>query len=817
MTSRSAVSSRLFLCAAICFLSLAAVAQDAPQALDAARLRIVVPHIEDAQVEVDGQLDEAIWRELSAYDGMLVIDPDTLVDTRYKTNVRYFYSERGLYLGVDLEQPADTLIARLSGRDSFINRDEFGITLDTSGEGLYGYWFSSALGGSVKDGKVAPERQFSSEWDGPWDHGTAVTDTGWSVEMFLPWSMMAMPEIDGKRTMGFWVNRKLAIADERWSSPPLPFTGSRFMSALGALEMEDVRPKQQLAFFPYTSYTYDDIVASDDYRAGFDMFWRPTPNFQVAATANPDFGAVESDDVVVNLTAFETFFPEKRLFFLEGEEVFRTTPRARPRSRSSGSGGARQTASTFNPTPTTLVNTRRIGGPPNIDVDDDVEVSDADLNKPTELYGAVRATGQNGPWRYGVLSAFEKDVRLPAEVNGQDIRLEQSGRDFGVGRLLHETSAGGGRRSIGYIGTYVKDPAYDAVVHGVDTHVLSHDGKFSWDTQLMRSDVDSETGFGALFDLRYIPNREVSHQLSLDYINRGLDISDLGFIRRNDAIGGVYGFNVNKTQGLERLRSKRWSLLLSYEENQDGRNVRGGIFLRNKWQFNNLSEFGTELDYFPARWDDRNSFGNGIFKTDDRWVGEVSYGSDTAKPVSISALAGVRQEDLGGWTQRLALGVTFKPTDRFSFDFDVTYFHRDGWLVYQDGRDFTTYEANEWQPKLAMDFFLTSRQQFRMTMQWAGVRAEQQDFWVVPENPGKLDPRPRPPGAPSEDFTISNLTAQLRYRWEIAPLSDLFVVYTRGSNLPDQVNEDFGNLFTDALNEPVVNLFVIKLRYRFGQ
>ena len=794
---------------ALCSIGYAAQAR-------ADELRIKVPHVDDPGIVIDGRLDEPIWQSIPSYDGMYVIDPDTLVKPRYATNAYYVYTDRGLYMGVDLEQPADTMVARLSSRDSFINRDEFGITLDTSGEGLYGYWFSTALGGAVKDGKVAPEREFSSEWDGPWRRATAVTDTGWSIEAFLPWSMMAMPDVTGTREMGFWVNRKLAYADERWSSPPLPFTGSRFMSALGVLEMQDVRPGPQFALFPYTSYTYDDIDEDDEYRVGADLFWRPSTNLQVTATVNPDFGAVESDDVVVNLTAFETFFPEKRLFFLEGNEVFRTTPRARPSSRG-GFSGARQTRSTFFPTPTTLLNTRRIGGAPRFDLPDGVEAEGAELGKPSELLGAVKVTGQNGGLRYGVLSAFEDDVRRKASAEGEHIRLEQDGRDFGVARLLYESSAAGGRRSLGYMGTIVQYEDYDAVVHGVDGHYLSNSGKLYIDTQLMASDVDGDTGFGALVDMRYIPNRTVQHSLALDYINRGLDISDLGFIRRNDSIGAVYNLSFNKTQGLKRFRSIRPSFLFSYEENWDGRAVRGGIFARNKWQFHDLSELGVEVDFFPGRWDDRNSRGNGIFKTSDRWVGEISYGTDSAKPVSFSALVGMRQEDLGDWTTRGFLGATFKPNDRFSFDFDVNYYRRDGWLVYQDGRDFTSYEATEWQPKIALDVFLSARQQIRLTMQWAGIRAKGQEFWQVPDSPGRLDPRDPPEESGSEDFTISRLTAQLRYRWEIAPLSELFVVYTRGSDLPNRMDDAFKDLFTDALTTPVVDLFVIKLRYRFGR
>ena len=101
-------------------------------------------------------------------------------------------------------------------------------------------------------------------------------------------------------------------------------------------------------------------------------------------------------------------------------------------------------------------------------------------------------------------------------------------------------------------------------------------------------------------------------------------------------------------------------------------------------------------------------------------------------------------------------------------------------------------------------------------MQWAGIRAEEEDIYTIPANDGELIRTMRSPLDNGRNFTVSRLTAQLRYRWEIGPLSDLFVVYTRGSNLPDQIDETFSDLFLDALDEPIVDIFVVKLRYRFG-
>ena len=127
----------------------------------------------------------------------------------------------------------------------------------------------------------------------------------------------------------------------------------------------------------------------------------------------------------------------------------------------------------------------------------------------------------------------------------------------------------------------------------------------------------------------------------------------------------------------------------------------------------------------------------------------------------------------------------------------------------------TAFGADDFQPRLAMDVFLSAKQQLRLSLQWAAIRAHEQRFYLIPVGGGTLVQVDKPDG-PTDDFALSRLTAQLRYRWEIAPLSDLFIVYTRGSNLPGRVDDGFDDLFQDSLDEPLIDYFVIKLRYRFG-
>ena len=787
---------------------------------------IVVPRYADRELNVvlDGVLDEAVWAETPGYDGMRVIQPDTLVEPRYRTVVRYLYTERGLYVGAWMEQPPETLLARLSSRDEHINRDNFGITLDTSGAGLYGFWFTINLGGTVMDGKVEPEREFTVEWDGPWESATAELSDGWSAEVFLPWSMLSMPAGTEDREMGIWVDRQVAHIDERWSWPALPFTAARFLSAFGRLKVPGVAPRQELSLFPYASTTFDQARKDEEANVGLDVFWRPSTAFQVTGAVNPDFGAVESDDVVINLTARETFFPEKRLFFLEGSEIFTTTARGQITSFSNNQGnaqstGARRTAVSFVRPPTMVLNTRRIGGKALVDIPDGVRVPGYEQSKPTDLLGAIKATGQAGALRYGALTAIEDDPELLGQKDGRDFVVEGDGRNFGVLRGLLE-STGDGRRSIGYIGTILDHPLRQALVHGIDAHLLSGGGKLKADVQLLNSDVDDVVdgeaqGYGLLTDVRYVPRRGVAHQFGLDYFDDVFEMNDVGFRGRNDMRGVRYNFTLTRS-GMQRFRLWRGGLRTGYFQNRKGQVMRSGVFLSNNLMFHNRSEIRTQLNYFPPRWDDIESRGHGSYRMDGRLQVSAAYGTDTSKVLSWSVQTEVQQEELGGLDYLGGFGVTFKPSDRFSFDFDLLYRYRENWLIHQGGREFATFQAKDWQPKIAMDVFFSARQQLRFTMQWAGIRGEEQDFYRVPLGDGHLIPYTPGPDDPSADFTISRLTAQLRYRWQIAPLSDLFVVYTRGSNLPDRGYATFADLFEDALNEPVIDVLVIKLRYRFG-
>ena len=758
---------------------------------------------DDVHVVVDGKLDEAVWDRLPSYGDFRVVSPDTMAPPQLGTELKFFYTAKGFYLSARMEQAPETLVERLSSRDQWHTRDSFMFFLDTSGEGRYGFWFQLSLGGSMGDGTILPERQFSMNWDGAWHGATSRTETGWVAEFHIPWSLVSMPKSTGDRSMGFLARRSVAYLNEQWSWPAIAFSTPKFLSDFQEVVLNGVDLRQQYSVYPYVSSVLDNLDGDVVADAGVDLFWRPSSNLQVTATVNPDFGDVEADDVIVNLTAFETFFPEKRLFFQEGQEVFRTGTR-----HAFSRGPA--------PPPTVILHTRRIGGrPTRPDVPDGVTVSSEDLARPTEILGAVKATGQRQGLRFGLLLAGEDETRFQGRsAEGERMQLRQSGRNYGVARALWE----GGEahsRALGWMSTVAQRPDGDAVVHAVDGHALTASGRWEVDGELITSAVPgAEDGFGGLLDIKFAPVRGMTHTLAMDHYDGNLAINDLGYLRRNDVTRYQYLARMSRSN-LAWASESRTDFAWSRGFNGAGERVLGSAGLSQDIRLANLSSMRVDAMWFPARFEDRNSFGNGSYRVEEAWALGLRYESDKTRPISYRLQTQWGQEDLGGARRGYGGEITWRPADRMAMEFGVDYVARDGWVLHREEKRFALFGADEWSPKLSLDYFITGKQQFRMALQWAAVRAGDARFYdlapsrdLVPSNPA-ID-------AGSEDFSISDLSFQIRYRWEIAPMSDLFLVYTKQADLPEGVDQDFGSMLTEAFDNPVAEQLVLKLRYRLG-
>mgnify|MGYP003683899131 FL=1 len=796
--------STLRLASIICLLAVLPLSELSAQGGIAVQLpQITRIEQSDAEITIDGFIDEDVWKDLPVIDGMKVIDPDTLADTPYETHVRFFYTERGIYLSAMNFQPQETLMARMTSRDVRLERDGFVVAIDASGEGLYGFYLRINLGNSLTDATILPERTFNFQWDGPWLARTQALENGWSAEYYIPWSMMPLPQVDDDRKIGIYLERQVGhLQGEAWANPPLPGTVNQFLSAFEKYELKDIEPRRQLTYYPFASGIYDGVRDESTYKVGTEIFWRPTSNSLLSASLNPDFGNVESDDVVVNLTAFEVFFPERRVFFLEGQDVFNTSPRTSGRG---GPGG-----------PISLLNTRRIGGAAIHDVPDEVNVVPTDLSQPSELLGAVKLTGQSGNWRYGTLLASETESQIAGTLDdGTQVTLNAVGRDFSIARLLYEDTSSGGRRAIGWMGTNLSHPTIDATAHAVDMHYFSADNRFVIDTQIMHSNVDGKTGNGFLGDVAFRPRRGLQHGLRATYIDDTLDINELGFLTRNDQMNLDYNmFNIESD--VPGLRQRTTSLFISNQWNTDGEPVRLGLFLNRGYNTLNNNTYDVSLRYFPERIDDRLGRGTGDFKVEGRYGLNLGFRTNPADKLAFNFDLNLDQDELGPARTGASARFTWRPNDRFSSDLRLDYTDREALLVHKGSGSYTSFESHQWAPQLEMNYFLNAWQQLRFTLQWTALKAFEDRFWQVDsQNLDFLQPVAKS-DEDSDNFTISRLTFQARYRWEIAPLSDLFVVYTRGSNLPTDSFETFQDLLVQSWTDTIVDTLAIKLRYRFG-
>ena len=325
---------------------------------------------------VDGRLDELEWQKAERFDDFRVMEPLSGVKAEHGSTMRVLARPEGLYLAMETSVPRELRVRGRSPRDAKpLPADPFVFLVDFEGEGRTAYEFTVTISGSVRDGVVLNQTQISYDWDAFWLHGVHETDAGWSAEVMIPWWVAPSGQADeGPRTIGVYGAVFMKARSRRFAFPAIEALNPTFVQGFQPVTVPRYSG-QALDFFPYASGDLNRLEDRTRARAGIDVFWKPNGSNQLTATLNPDFGQVESDDLVVNFSATETFFGDKRPFFTEGQQLFDV--------RFTESGR--------------LVNTRRIGAAP-----------DAGGAGASDVLAAAKYTGQSGALEYGIFAALEE-------------------------------------------------------------------------------------------------------------------------------------------------------------------------------------------------------------------------------------------------------------------------------------------------------------------------------------------------------------------------------------------------------------------------
>lgn len=368
--------------------------------------------VENSAVVIDGHLNEEVWSQAELATGFIQTTPNDGEPATEKTEVRVLYDDAALYIGARLyESDPDNIAATLFRRDGGVYSDWFLVGIDSYNDRRTAFVFGVNPRGVKKDFLAYNDTESDPNWDAVWETTTIIDKEGWTAEFRIPFSQLRYNGSNGgSRNWGINFARERARNDETSFWSPVPVDSDAMVSRFGRLKkLQDLPSLRRLEIMPYTSGRLDRTPQTGDnpflneygtsFDVGADIKYGINSNVTLTATINPDFGQVEVDPAVVNLSAYETFFPEQRPFFLEGNEIF-----------SFGFNSFINMGDSPN-----LFYSRRIGRAPQGTVPDEARYSD--IPSETPIAGAVKISGKTSAgWSVGMLNALTLEQSAEYEL-----------------------------------------------------------------------------------------------------------------------------------------------------------------------------------------------------------------------------------------------------------------------------------------------------------------------------------------------------------------------------------------------------------------
>jgi len=288
-------------------------------------------------IKIDGIPNEVAWKDAAVMTDMIEFRPTAGRHEEYanRTESYLMYNDEGIYFGGFChERTKDSIATELKGRDGFGTNDYIGIIFDTYNDKLNGFEYFVTPLGDQWDAKMNPP-SFDADmedftWNAVWQSGAVITDSGWTFEMFIPFSAIRF----GKKEVqdwGFNITRRRRKTEQQNTWNPIDPNVNGFLTQEGIWQgVSNIKPPIRLQFSPYLSYyanhypynTKDQKNWTSQVNGGMDLKYGINQAFTLDATLIPDFGQVQSDNQVLNLTPFEVKYNENRPFFTEGTELF---------------------------------------------------------------------------------------------------------------------------------------------------------------------------------------------------------------------------------------------------------------------------------------------------------------------------------------------------------------------------------------------------------------------------------------------------------------------------------------------------------------
>lgn len=841
-----------------------------------------------AAPSIDGKLDDAIWQAVPAGTGFIQTQPNPGRPASQKTEVRFAYDDHAVYVAARMfDTHPDSVVAQLARRDNIVYSDWIFVGIDSYYDRRTAFTFALNPKGVKVDLLLFDDTNDDANWDAVWDGAAQQDSFGWTAEFRIPLSQLRFSSDRKDATWGLNVMRRIARSNEESFWSPLRREDNAVVSAFGDLNgISGLKAPRRLELLPYTMSRLvrapgdasNPYYARNDgaFGAGADLKVGVTSDLTLTATLNPDFGQVEADPSEVNLTAFETFFSEKRPFFVEGFDIFRA-------GIGVGDGDSGNEG---------LFYSRRIGRAPQGGVPGTAAFSDAPQN--ATILGAAKLSGKTkSGWSVGALSATtaREAAQYVTDTGARREAVVEPLTHYGVARVIKDLDKG--QSAIGGIFTatnrdlpdelkFLRANAYSGGVNGRkrwnngdyqlsgflvgsrvagDTSAINRTQRSSA-RYFQRPDNDhaaydptrtSLSGAAGGLEFMKMGGGHWRYAAVLNVKTPGFEVNDLGFMPQADQIlqGSFVGYNVFEPG----KHFNRWNVNV----NQWTSYTFGGERTSFAGNINGNAEFKNTANIWYGVMRDQSAFsvtalrGGPAFKAPGAFQAWGGYDSDERKAVNWRLNMNYRKED-EGVGQRLGFhpGLRIRASNRLEIRLNPGLSVRttnwqyvstksaasSNYYVFADldqvTTSLTTRISYTFTPTLSLQAYA---QPFISAGNYSGFKEvgdpraarfhdrfneyggsqitfdpADNEYLVDRDANGSVDFALRNP-----DFNYRALRSNLVLRWEYRPGSSLFVVWSQGREITDSYGDFHLSRDADRLfAAPSTNVLLIKASYWFG-
>lgn len=845
----------------------------------------------EGPLHADGVLDEPAWREAQPVTEFTQRDPEEGKPVSERTEVRVLITDDALWIGARLfDRDASKIKARLSRRDDPVETDVFDVYLDSYHDHLTARHFRVNPAGAILDGLVGADGNEDDSWDPVWEAGARVDAEGWTAEMRIPLSQLRYNP-QGDAVWGIQLVRSIFRKGETalFAFTPKKEQGgvSRYGHLVGLGRLGQPR---RLEIVPYASTRnerllvtpHDPFRSHSDYfgNGGADLKYGVTSDLTLDLTMNPDFGQVEVDPAEVNLTQFETFFADKRPFFVEGADLF-----SFGRSRAFNNFGV-----------PTIFNSRRIGRVPQLVISPSADVPFVEAPTQTTIAGAGKLTGRTSSgWAIGVVDAIT--TRETAQLE-DTLGVE---RRAGVEPLTHyfagrvRKDLRRGDTSVGALFTAVDRKIEDAPIADAlraDAFVGGVDLAHAWANRSWAIDADftgsriqgSSSAIGAA---QRQPNRYFQRPDHGDYFTYDPTRTSLsGFggdasltkTSGNHWIGSVAvvsrspGYEANDLGFNTRSDYTGLSSIVLYQQNQPKgpfRNFTVFPYLNEMWNYDGDRAFDsyaadfngtlrnfwfmeTRITYNRPAVDDRLTRGGPQARTPAAGTWNASLSSDSRRSWNVSPNFSHSWNEFGGYNDSPSLTMSFRPSPTLRLRFEPSYSATHALAQYVMRQSdpaatatygsryvFATLDQRVVSLVTRCDWVVTPKLSLQLYVQPLVVSGHYSRFKEFRE-PGRfefdvygvtrgtitrdangvytVDPGNGATfGFGDPDFNFRSLLGNAVLRWEYRPGSTLFLVWQQRRDDVEPIGGfDFDRDYRALFDRPPENVFAIKATWWVG-